>query len=67
MNAVRDFLGNEINVGATVVYATVGEGGAMLRKGVVINVSPRLRVRIKSDGKALTAWVRDPRRVVVVQ
>jgi len=67
MDAVRDFLGNEITVGVTVVYATVGEGGAMLRKGIVINVSPRLRVRVKSDGKARTAWVRDPRRVVMVQ
>ena len=67
MDAVRDFLGNEITVGVTVVYATVAEGGAMLRKGIVINVSPRLRVRVKSDGKARTAWIRDPRRVVVVQ
>jgi len=64
MDAVRDFLGNEITLGATVVYATVG---ATLRKGTVISVSPRLLVRVKSDGKARTAWVRDPRRVVVVQ
>jgi len=67
MNVVRDFLGNEITPGATVVYATVGERGAVLRKGTVINVSPRLRVRIKSDEKTRTAWIRDPRRVVVVQ
>jgi len=67
MDAVRDFLGNNVTAGATVVYATVGRGGAMLRKGIVITVSPRLRVRVKSDGRARTASVRDPRRVVVVQ
>jgi hypothetical protein len=67
MSVVRDFLGNEITPGATVVYATVYDGGATLRKGTVISVSPRLLVRVKSDGKARTAWVRDPRRVVVVQ
>jgi hypothetical protein len=32
MSAVRDFLGNEITPGATVVYAAAHEGAATLRK-----------------------------------
>jgi len=65
MDTVRDFLGNEITPGATVVYAT--RGGVTLRKGTVISVSPRLLVRVELDEKSRRVWIRDSRRVVVVQ
>ena len=67
MDAVRDFLGNEITQGASVVYAAKHAGKPTLRKGTVSSVSPRLLVRVMSEGKARTAWVRDPQRVVVVR
>jgi len=67
MNAVRDFLGNEITPGAIVVYAGKHAGTATLRKGTVISVSPRLLARTTAGEKAWTAWVRNPQRVVVVR
>ena len=67
MNVVRDFLGNEITHGASVVYAVRHGSRVMLRKGTVISVSPRLRVRVTSEGKARIAWVRNLQRVVVIR
>ena len=64
MDAVTDFLGNEITHGASVVYAAKHAGTPVLRKGTVISVSPRLLVRTTAGEKAWTAWVRDPRRIV---
>jgi len=67
MNVVRDFLGNEITHGASVVYAAKHAGTPVLRKGTVISVSPRLRVRVTLEGKTRITWVRDPPRVVVIR
>jgi len=67
MNVVRDFLGNEITHGASVVYAVRHGSRVMLRKGTVISVSPRLRVRVTLEGKTRITWVRDPQRVVVIR
>ena len=67
MDAVRDFLGNEITHGASVVYAVRHGSRVMLRKGTVISVSPRLRVRVTLEGKTRITWVRDPPRVVVIR
>jgi len=67
MGAVIDFLGNEITHGASVVYAVRHGSRVLLRKGTVISVSPRLRVRVTLEGKARIVWVRDPQRTVVVR
>jgi hypothetical protein len=52
----------------TIVVAFANHAAAeSLRKGTVVAVSPRLLVRTTAAAKALTAWVRDPLRVVVIE
>jgi len=66
----RDFLGQTITVGATVVYPVRHHGEHTFRKGVVLEVTPRVCVRGTGPGRnnKIRTWtlVLDPWRMVVV-